>query len=187
MILNEQDGWKIFTILCLVSLLGVMEYQGMINIFDSEEQKQVEEESESVQPLSSTADEMHPFGEYCLDSHNSIAMHIHPTLTIIIDGEQYPIPENAGIYTDTCPDAMHITHTHDTSGKLHVENYTREDVPLEVFFDVWGKHFDETGIFDHRDGTIEMTVNGTISTDYQNHILADQQDILIVYTSTQGA
>lgn len=178
--------WGVFTIVCLVSLLGLMEYQGLINLIADEDVKEVEEQSETVQPLPSTADEMHPFGEYCLDSHNSIAMHIHPNLTIIIDGEQVEIPENAGIYTETCPNAMHMTHTHDNSGKLHVENYTSEDVPLEVFFDVWGKHFDETGIFDHRGGIIEMTVNGTISQDYQNLILEDKQNIVIVYTSTQG-
>jgi hypothetical protein len=178
--------WGVFTIVCLVSLLGLMEYQGLINLIADEEVKEVEGQSETAQPLASTADEMHPFGEYCLDSHNSIAMHIHPNLTIIIDGEQVEIPENAGIYTETCPNAMHITHTHDNSGKLHVENYTSEEVPLEVFFDVWGKHFDETGIFDHRGGIVEMTVNGTISQDYQNLILEDKQNIVIVYTSTQG-
>lgn len=163
-----------------------MEYQGMINVLDNDEPKEIEEQLDSVETLPSTADEMHPFGEYCLDSHNSIAMHIHPNLAIFIDGEQVEIPENAGIYTDTCPNAMHMTHTHDNTGKLHVENYTSEEVPLEVFFDVWGKHFDETGIFDHRGGIVEMTVNGTISQDYQNHILEDKQNIVILYTSAQG-
>jgi len=52
---------------------------------------------------------------------------------------------------------------------------------------VWGKHFNETGIFDHRDGIIEMTVNGTVNDDYQNLILADKQNIVIIYTSNQGA
>lgn len=158
----------------------------MINVLDNDEPKEIEEQLDSVETLPSTADEMHPFGEYCLDSHNSIAMHIHPNLAIFIDGEQVEIPENAGIYTDTCPNAMHMTHTHDNTGKLHVENYTSEEVPLEVFFDVWGKHFDETGIFDHRGGIVEMTVNGTISQDYQNHILEDKQNIVILYTSAQG-
>ena len=74
-------------------------------------------------------------------------------MTIVIDGEEFEIPSNAGIDTDTCPSAMHMTHTHDNTGKLHVENYTIEEVPLEVFFDVWGMHFDETGIFNHRGGS----------------------------------
>tara|TARA_Y100000746_G_scaffold718_1_gene668 strand:+ start:3362 stop:3535 length:174 start_codon:yes stop_codon:yes gene_type:complete len=56
-------------------------------------------------------------------------------------------------------------------------------VPLEVFFDVWGKHFDETGIMEYRDGTVEMTVNGEVNTEYQNLILADGQNIVISYTS----
>ena len=62
---------------------------------------------------------------------------------------------NAVIDTDTCPSAMHMTHTHDNTGKLHVENYTIEEVPLEVFFDVWGMYFDETGIFNHRGGSVD--------------------------------
>ena len=157
----------------------------MIDLFDDEESEK--SESSTEEPLSSTADEMHPLGQYCLTDHNSsMQMHIHPYLTIIIDGEEFPIPSNAGIGTQTCPNAMHMTHTHDESGKLHVENYTWEDVPLEVFFDVWGKHFDETGIFEYRDGSIEMTVDGTISQEYQNHILADKQNIVIIYTSNQG-
>ena len=160
----------------------------MINVFDDDKEEQVEEQNPVDEPpLSSTADEMHPFGNYCLLDHNSsMQMHIHPYLTIIIDGEEYEIPSNAGIDTDTCPSAMHMTHTHDDSGKLHVENYTKEDVPLEVFFDVWGKHFNETGIFDYRGGTVEMTVNGTASQDFEKHILGDQQNIVIFYTSAQG-
>ncbi|MBB69720.1 MAG: hypothetical protein CMB28_01260 [Euryarchaeota archaeon] len=160
----------------------------MINVFDDNEEVQADQQIPTQQqPSGSTADEMHPFGKYCLTDHNSsMQMHIHPYLTIVIDGEEYDIPSNAGIDTETCPSAMHMTHTHDNSGKLHVENYTKEDVPLEVFFDVWGKHFNETGIFDYRGGTVEMTVNGTVSLDYENHILADKQNIVIFYTSPQG-
>ena len=40
----------------------------MINLIADEDVKEVEEQSETAQPTSSTADEMHPFGEYCLDS-----------------------------------------------------------------------------------------------------------------------
>jgi len=54
---------------------------------------------------------------------------------------------------------------------------------LEVFFDVWGMHFDETGIFDHRDGTIKMTVNDVESEAYEKLILADGQNIVITFTS----
>ena len=164
MILQVNNLWVILTAVCLVSLSGCIS-------------------EDNTEPLNNTADLMHPIGEICLDGHNNIAMHFHPYLTIIIDGAEYSIPESTGIDTTTCPDAMHMTHTHDTSGKIHVEGHTVEEVPLEVLFDVWGKHFDETGIFDNRDGSIEMTVNGEVNSDYQSLLLADGQNIVITYTS----
>ncbi len=172
--LDENGWWKIFTIVCLISLIGLLEYQGIVNLIDDNES--------SKAPLVNTADEMHPLGEECLATHD-VAMHFHPYLTIVIDGEEYQIPENAGIDTETCPGAMHMTHTHDSTGKIHVEGHQVVDVPLEVFFDVWGKHFDETGIFEYRDGTVEMTVDGVVSNEYQNLLLADGQNIVIKYTS----
>lgn len=171
--LEEGSWWMVFTAVCLASLVGLLEYEGIINLID---------DSESAAPLSNTSEEMHPLGMECLD-HEGLAMHFHPYLTILIDGNEYSIPGNTGIDTDVCKGAMHMTHTHDDSGKIHVESKQVEEVPLEVFFDVWGKHFDETGIMEYRDGTIEMTVDGQISTDYQNHILADGQNIVISYTS----
>lgn len=173
MILQEGSWWMIFTAVCLASLVGLLEYEGFINLID---------DTESAAPLNNTSEEMHPLGTECLD-HEGLAMHFHPYLTILIDGDEYSIPGNTGIDTDVCEGAMHMTHTHDESGKIHVESKQIEDVPLEVFFDVWGKHFDETGIMEYRDGTIEMTVDGQISTDYQNLILADGQNIVISYTS----
>jgi hypothetical protein len=164
MIMQENSWSVVFTVACLVSLSGCIS-------------------EDNTEPLNNTADVMHPLGEICLDGHNNIAMHFHPYLTIIIDGDEYSILGNTGIDTTTCPGAMHMTHTHDTSGKIHVEGNTAEEVPLEVFFDVWGKHFDETGIFDYRDGSIVMTVNGEVSLDYQNLLLEDSQNIVITYTS----
>ena len=34
--MSENDWWKIFTVVCLVSLIGLMEYQGLINLFDDD-------------------------------------------------------------------------------------------------------------------------------------------------------
>ncbi len=172
--MDENRLWMIFTAICIVSIVGLMEYQGMINILG--------EENNSNSQFYDTSDEMHSLGESCLEDHN-VAMHFHPYLTIIIDGEQFEIPKDTGIDTATCPQAMHMTHTHDASGKIHVEGHQEVDVPLEVFFDVWGKHFDETGIFEYRDGTIKMTVNDVESNAYEKLILADGQDIVITYTS----
>ena len=178
--MEEGSWWMVFTAVCLASLVGLLEYEGVINLFSESESKS-ESEPDS-EPLFDTSTEMHPLGLECLNTHD-VAMHLHPYLTIIIDGVESKISENTGIDTQTCSDAMHMTHTHDDTGKIHLEGHTVEEVPLEVFFDVWGQHFDETGIFEYRDGTIEMTVDGQSNTDYQNHILADGQNIVITYTS----
>lgn len=172
--MDESRLWMIFTVVCIASIIGLLEYEGQINLIDGK--------NSGNNSTYDTSDEMHTLGKSCLDNHD-VVMHFHPYLNIFIDGEEYQIPENTGIDTETCPQAMHMTHTHDASGKIHVEGHQEVDVPLEVFFDVWGVHFDETGIFDYRDGTIEMTVDGNVSTAYENLILADGQNIVISYTS----
>lgn len=172
--MDESRLWLVFTVVCIASIIGLLEYEGQINLIDSNNSEQ--------NSSYDTSDEMHALGKSCLDNHD-VVMHFHPYLNIFIDGEEYQIPENTGIDTKTCPQAMHMTHTHDGSGKIHVEGHQEVDVPLEVFFDVWGVHFDETGIFDYRDGTIEMTVDGIVSTDYEKLVLADGQNIVISYTS----
>ena len=171
--MDESRLWMIFTAVCLASLIGLLEYEGMINLIG---------EDESKSSLYDTSDEVHALGYECLENHD-VVMHFHPYLTIIIDGEELVIPTNTGIDTDICPNAMHMTHTHDATGKIHVEGHQEVDVPLEVFFDVWGKHFDEAGIFDYRDGSIQMTVDGVNNTQYEKLVLADGQNIVITYTS----
>ena len=174
--LDERATYGIITGVALISLIGLLFQQGYLNtdfLFDS---------SDSEEERIDTSAEMHPLGEECLNTHD-VAMHFHPNLIIIIDGEQIVIPTDTGIDTETCPGAMHMTHTHDDTGKIHVEGHQVVDVPLEVFFDVWGVHFDETGIFDYRGGNITMTVDGVESDQYQNLLLEDRQEIIITYES----
>jgi hypothetical protein len=74
-------------------------------------------------------------------------------LKIFIEGEQETIPGEIGINSGVCNqqgENMHTVHTHNDQGTLHIELNEAGDVPLGVFFDIWGVHFDETGIFDHR-------------------------------------
>ena len=75
--------------------------------------------------------------EQCLDSHSGLAMHIHPVLDIVIRGEQVLIPANMGIDTSACPGKMHLLHTHDDTGKLHIETYEPMVVNLTLFLGVW--------------------------------------------------
>ena len=176
---TETTIWGLITASAIVAILVLLKQEGYFNSDDSDD---------SDDPIIfSSADELHPLAKTCLN-HEGLVVHIHPILTIEINGSAVEIPTSVGVNTATCSDEenMHVTHTHDSTGKIHVELNEQADVPLAVFFDVWGKHFDSTGILDERiaDGyVLTMTVDGVNSNDFDNHILADGQNIVISFGS----
>lgn len=108
--------------------------------------------------------------------------HIHPHLTIIIDGVQQTIPANIGIV----PGGGLPLHTHDTSGRIHVESTRVLPFRLNDFFTVWGQTFNQKSILGHKaDKThkITMTVNGRPSRAFGSLLLQDGQEIVIQFTT----
>ncbi len=106
--------------------------------------------------------------------------HIHPNLTIIINGLKQTIPANTGISL-AC---MHPLHTHDASGKIHVESPEQRDFTLGDFFAVWQKPFSKDRILDYKaDGghQIVMTVDDQPSSEFENLVFKDGQQIVIEY------
>ena len=106
--------------------------------------------------------------------------HIHPMLQIVIDGREQTIPTNVGI-TSSC---MHPLHTHDDTGRLHVESPVRRDFALGDFFAVWGKPFNKDQILDYSVDpahTIRMTINGKPVDTFENTVLQDLDRIVIRY------
>lgn len=106
--------------------------------------------------------------------------HIHPFLTIMIDGEKRAIPAEVGI-VDGCMNAL---HTHDDTGKIHVEAPVKRDFTLGDFFAVWRQPFDGTHILDREaDGKheIRLLVNGELSQEYENLVLKDGDQIMIAF------
>ena len=145
-------------------------------------------EDDAVEQTSSL-DEIHPLASTCLE-HGDLTRHDHMYLTIRVNGDFVTIPENTGVNTATCDQAgatMHVVHTHSSDGKLHLEMQTEEDVELGVFFDIWGQHFDETGIMEYRvNETHGMTMsvrdvdnNVTVVDTYDRFILLEGQEIFI--------
>lgn len=121
-----------------------------------------------------------PLYQQCVTHGSSISMHIHPKLTIEIDGSSFPIPANVGI----SPSCMMVLHTHDGSGVIHVEYPIQQDFTLGNFFSNWGKNFSQNQIFEKSVGegsTLSMTVDGQPNSDFENLILRDDQDIVIKY------
>ncbi len=121
-----------------------------------------------------------------LQSHGGIAYHIHPQLTIEVNGEQQLIPSNTGITNA----GMRVIHTHDASGTLHVEPPYPVTLYLKDFFTIWGEQsednrsFNQTCIFDYCENEtheLNFFVNGQTSEEYGELELKDGQLIRIVY------
>ncbi len=163
---RETTFWSVFTALALAALLAL--YAQDQGFFEADNDQASPGENETSTPSqnasvtqNSTADSPDPLALECLD-HSGLARHDHVTLEIFIDGNPYTIESSIGIQTDICngnENYMHTIHTHDDTGRLHVELNEAGNISLGVFFDIWGHHFDSTGIFDYRaNDTHEMAM-----------------------------
>lgn len=116
-----------------------------------------------------------------IGGHTNLAMHIHPRIQIIIDGQQQQIPANIGVGHEL----MRPIHTHDSSGEIHVEGPCKRDFVVGDFFKIWGKEFSNECIFDNciDSGTLTMSVNGQQNTEFENLVLKDKDNIVINYNS----
>ena len=135
-----------------------------------------------------TSDEPIPLAEQCLDGHSNLAMHIHPWLKLTVRGSDIPIPSSMGIDTSVCPNAMHVLHTHDDTGKLHIETYEPITVNLSLFFAVWNisqlgdNSFDP--LFLDMDN-VTITIDGVEQTvGMEDVIFEDEISIDIVFDDT---
>lgn len=117
----------------------------------------------------------------CLPSgHTNLAVHIHPVLSISVDGERETIPANIGIRSS----CMAEVHTHDGTGMLHVETATADrinELTLSHFFDVWGKDIERDGY------DLTARVNGEAVNDSAGIMFEDRQEIELEYTSATGS
>lgn len=106
--------------------------------------------------------------------HVNLAQHIHQMLSITVDGVAEAVPANIGI-SDVC---MAEVHTHDTTGKIHIETVLLDTHhTLADFFTVWGRSIEREGY------TLVAMINGVVAADPASHILADDDVIHLAYTS----
>jgi hypothetical protein len=118
--------------------------------------------------------------DHCVEHGSGLGMHIHPVLSITIDGKPVVIPAQVGI-TASCMKAL---HTHDETGTIHIEYTEPHDFMLEDFFANWGQPFSKDQILDKKvddTHTLTMMVDGKPSTDFEKLILKDEQVIEIRY------
>ena len=83
-----------------------------------------------------------------------------------------------------CPDGMRGIHTHDDTGRLHIETPSQISAPIGAFFNIWGEVFNSEQILDNKvdsDHEIVMFVNGEINQDFENYVMLDNDVIEIHY------
>lgn len=109
-------------------------------------------------------------------------VHWHPQVSVFIRGQKQELPPNLGLVL-----GMAAIHTHDSSGTIHVEpsgRVTKNDIRLGRLFEVWGKRFNSTCVFDecaNEPGHVKITVNGKDNTEYENYLMQDKDIIEIKY------
>jgi len=90
----------------------------------------------------------------CLGSE-SLFLHIHPYLRIVIDGKNVTIPGAIGIenalpegssnwgevYSGGSSSCFEPVHTHDSSGLIHIESPQNQNYTLGDFFNIWNQTY----------------------------------------------
>lgn len=74
--------------------------------------------------------------------------HVHTHLSIFLNGTVLQLPENVGIVPATASGAgcSYPLHTHDSTGKLHVESTAPMRFTLGQFFAIWGQPLSTTNV-----------------------------------------
>lgn len=81
---------------------------------------------------------------------------------------------------------MYGVHTHLADGKIHLESPQARDFTLKEFFQVWGKVFNRNQILDRykdQNDELTMTVDGSLSNDWENLVMNDSQQIIISFNT----
>ena len=91
--------------------------------------------------------------------------HIHSHLSILVDGQARSIPADVGIIDTATTDCHYEVHTHDLSGKLHVEGPAAATYTLGQLFAIWGQPLTRTNVAGITGMPVEIfiTENNTVT------------------------
>ncbi len=111
-------------------------------------------------------------------THQGLAMHIHPRVRIILNGQEQTIPANIGISAQ----GYLPMHTHDASGTIHVESPVVRDFTLKNFFDTWGQvltNQEVLGFLTEGSRPVQVTLNGQPMAPSSTQPLRDGDQIVV--------
>lgn len=122
---------------------------------------------------------------------STMKMHVHPRLSVTINGQPFAVPTNLGTpqgpWLDHSLDHFGVTgmsplHTHDASGMIHVESNKIRDFTLREFLAIWGKQLDASQVPGHQvdpGHRATMIVDGVERTVTDDVVFANGQQIQI--------
>jgi hypothetical protein len=128
-------------------------------------------------------------------STNTLRMHIHPQLSILIRGASELVPANIGssqgLWKDHSLDKYGVSgrsplQTKDDTGVIHVESNTVRDFTLREFLGVWGVSVDNSQVVGNpvQPGESACILSGGLAMPpTADMVLADQQRIVLEIVS----
>lgn len=176
--MRKKSNTTLVILLTIIVVVGLIGFSGFSRL-PSVSNQSADAGSARIQAQSGQANNIPCMNQTLPVSGQNI---IHPHLQIIIDGQSVAIPANIGISL-TCE---RVVNTRDDTGTINVESNSPGEFALGDFFSVWGAPFSKERIFNFgadQSHEIVMTVNGATSTDYQNLVLKNEQQIIIEYKS----
>ena len=113
------------------------------------------------------------------------AYHVHSHLTIYLDGVAQAIPAEVGIHYQQPSRCFYLIHTHDRSGKLHVEADAPGTFTLGQFFQIWGQPLETDNVagITGKPISVYSTDQSTVTkvtTDWKQIELTSHKEITIV-------
>jgi hypothetical protein len=111
--------------------------------------------------------------------------HVHSHLTIYLDGVAQAVPGLVGVVNQQPSRCFYNIHTHDRSGKIHVEFEAPGTYTLGQFFEVWGQPLqtDNVAGITGKPISVYSTENATVTkvtTDWKAIELTTHKEITIV-------
>jgi hypothetical protein len=126
-----------------------------------------------------------PIGQYTCVVNPPQAYHAHAHLSIIQNNEPLAVPKYLGAARSGDTHCFYPMHTHDESGKIHVEWTEPSMFTLGNLFDIWKQPLTETNVAGITGLPVEIFVtdDGTVSkvepADWKNIELKDDREITI--------
>ncbi|MEV4418561.1 hypothetical protein AB0L40_01130 [Patulibacter sp. NPDC049589] len=108
--------------------------------------------------------------------------HIHPQLSLFIDGKPVQVPANIGVDPNASGDDMAALHTHTPDGLIHDEG--QGNGTLGQFFAIWGVALSADRLGSYRTGggkQVQMWVDGKPTRAFGGLRLQDEQKIVLSY------